>query len=307
MEEVKVFAPATVANVGCGYDTMGFAIASIGEEIVLRNRKDSQLVIQDIVGADLSMVAEDNVATIAIQSMLNELKSEQGFDLWITKYFKPGSGLGSSASSAAGAVFAANELLDRPFKKEDLLPFALEGEAFASKCYHADNVAPSLLGGLQVIRSYDPLDVFRIAPQTNYDVLIIFPDVEIKTAESKKLLPAEISIEVARNQWGNVAGLIHAFHENDTNLLRSSITDFIAEPVRKSAVPEYNNVKKIVMKHGSIGFNISGSGPSMFALFDASGDMQSAMNEIKDLYSESQFDFKLYKSKMDTKGCRVIS
>lgn len=307
MNEIKVFAPATVANIGCGYDTMGFAVSSIGEEIILSKRDDNQLVIKEIKGANLSMESASNVATIAIQSMLNKLKSIQGFDISIIKHFKPGSGLGSSASSAAGGVYAANELLGRPFKINELLPFALEGEAYASKCYHADNVAPSLLGGLQVIRSYDPLDVFRVDPKTYFDVLIIFPDVEIKTAESKKLLPTEIPIEVARNQWGNVAGLIHAFHSNDTNLLKSSISDFIAEPIRKDFIPKYEDVKRIVMENGTVGFNISGSGPSMFALFDDLDSIASAANQIEELYNGCGFDLNIYKTKMSGSGCKVIS
>ncbi|MEP1033187.1 homoserine kinase [Ekhidna sp.] len=304
---IKVFAPASVANIGCGYDTMGFAVTEIGEEIQVTKRPDDKLVINEIVGADLSYNPEQNVATIAIQSLLDALRTTQGFDISIHKFFKPGSGLGSSASSAAGAVFAVNELLNRPFKREELLQFALEGEAFASSSYHADNVAPSLLGGVQVIRSYNPLDVFRVEMKSKLEVLLIFPDVEVKTAESKKLLPTNISMQTARNQWGNVAGLIHAFHIGDNKLLRSSIMDLIAEPVRKSAIPKYEEVKRIVLQHGSVGFNISGSGPSMFALFDLDGDIEQSIDDISGLYQDCDFDCKIYRSKIDLVGCKVIS
>ena len=307
MDKIKVFAPASVANIGCGYDTMGFALDSIGEEVTLSKRSDDKLVIKEVIGADLSENPEENVATIAIRSLLDALNSSQGFDVIIHKFFKPGSGLGSSASSAAGAVYAANELLGRPFTKEELLTYALEGEAFASKCYHADNVAPSLLGGLQVVRCYDQLEVFGIEPKNELEVLIVFPDVEVKTAESKKLLPTEISIKTARNQWANVAGLIHALHTGNNDLLRSSITDYIAEPVRKEAIPQYDEIKSIAMRHGSVGFNISGSGPSMFALFDSHGSVEIAVKEITELYSASSFDFKIYRTKMDFNGCKVIA
>ncbi|MBC6409843.1 MAG: homoserine kinase [Ekhidna sp.] len=306
MESVKVYAPASVANVGCGYDTMGFAIDSVGEELILSKRTDSLLMIKETVGAALSSDPEQNVATIAIKALLNALNSDQGFDVSIIKHFKPGSGLGSSASSAAGAVFAANELLGTPFSKTELLPFALEGEAFASGCYHADNVAPSLLGGFQVIRGYDPLDFFEVKVSSDLKVLIVFPDVQVKTIESKGLLPKEVSILTARNQWANTAALVQALNTNDMALLKRAIEDHIAEPVRKSFIPLYSDVKSIAEKSGSVGFNISGSGPSMFSFFsDDSGPKKMAC-EVKSLYENAGFHFKIYTSKIDTKGCKVI-
>ncbi len=306
-EYVTVFAPSSVANVGCGYDTIGFAVEALGEEILLSKRSDSRLVIKKVIGAELSTNPKENVATIAIQSMLDALGSKQGFDLSIHKLFKPGSGLGSSASSAAGAVFAANYLLGEPYSKDQLLLFALEGEAYASKCYHADNVAPSLLGDLQVIRSYDPLDWFTIAVPSEINVLLIFPDVPIKTAESKQLVPGEIPVSTARNQWGNVAGLVHAFHTKDYELLKDSISDCIAEPVRKKYIPLYEKVKQVVFDSGAVGFNISGSGPCMFALFHEEGKgIQEAISGIKNVYKNQDFDFYLQQTKVDKQGCRVI-
>ncbi len=226
MTQVKIFAPASVANVGCGYDTIGFAIDGLGDEITMSLREDSQLVIKEIIGADLPTEPEENVATIAIQAMLDKMGSKQGFDITIKKLFKPGSGLGSSASSAVGGVFAANELLGSPFDKRELIDFAMEGEAFASKCYHADNVAPSMMGGFNVVRSYEPeLDIFQVNVPSDLWVLIIFPDVVIKTSESKKLIPTTLSIKDARDQWSNVAGLIQAFNAHDFVLLKKSVTD----------------------------------------------------------------------------------
>jgi len=306
MESIRVFAPASVANVGCGYDTMGFAIDGVGEEIILDKRRDNKLVIKDIMGANLSKEAESNVATIAIQSLLDDLKSTQGFDVSIIKHFKPGSGLGSSASSAAGSVFAVNELLAKPYSKMELLPFALEGEAFASKCYHADNVAPSLLGGFQVIRGYDPLDLFEVEVTLGLKILIIFPDVHINTAESKDLLPKDISMPTARNQWANTAALIQSLNTGDTALLRRSVEDHIAEPVRKAFIPKYEEVKHMAEKSGAIGFNISGSGPSMFAFFSDRENLEKMVEEVQTLYAINNIDVKVYQSKIDTKGCRVI-
>lgn len=308
MKEIKVFAPASVANVGCGYDTIGFAIDGLGDEITMSLREDSALKIKDIIGADLPMEADQNVASIAVQALLDHLGSKQGFDITIKKLFQPGSGLGSSASSAAGAVFAANTLLGEPVEdKSELLKFALEGEAFASKCYHADNVAPSLLGGFNVIRSYEPeLDIFQVNVPSDLWVLIVFPDVVIKTAESKKLLPTTLTIKDARDQWSNVAGLIQAFNTHDFALLKKSVTDLIAEPVRKKFIPGYDQVKEIVFSKGSVGFNISGSGPSMFAFFKNEKEMNSAKPEIIKLYGEKNLAVKLHASKINLHGCEVI-
>lgn len=306
MEAVRVFAPSTVANVGCGYDTMGFAIDVLGEEIELSKRTDSQLVIKEIVGASLSTDPLTNVATVAIEAMRKSLGSTQGFDLVIKKLFKPGSGLGSSASSAAGAVYAANELLGRPFKKEQLLAFALEGEAFASKCYHADNVAPSLLGNMQVVRSYSPLEWFSVAVPQELKVLIMFPDVPIKTSEAKQLVPKEINVNTARNQWGNVAALVHALHTRDFQLLQKSIEDFIAEPVRKASIPYYDEAKVMACESGAVGYNISGSGPSMFAFFTNEAAQEVAANSVRSLYESKGIPVSVFKAQVDTKGCRVI-
>ncbi|MEQ8241014.1 MAG: homoserine kinase [Cyclobacteriaceae bacterium] len=305
-ETIKIFAPASVANVGCGYDTIGFAITGLGDEITVTKRDDDQLIVKEIIGANLPLEADQNVCTIGIQAMLDHLGSKQGFDVTIKKLFKPGSGLGSSASSAAGGVFAVNELLNQPLSKEDLLQFALEGEAFASKCYHADNVGPSLLGGFQVIRSYEPLDIFKVSVPDELEVLIIFPDVVIKTAESKALIPKVLDIKTARDQWANVAGLIQALNTADYDLLKKSIVDYVAEPVRSGMIPAYDEVKSIVFDKGAVGFNISGSGPSMFALFNDKSKMAAAEEEIAALYSLKQLDLILHRAKLNDEGCKVI-
>ena len=304
---IKIFAPASVANVGCGYDTIGFAIDGLGDEITVSLRDDSKLVIKEIIGADLPTEPEENVATIAIQAMLDKMGSKQGFDITIKKLFKPGSGLGSSASSAAGGVFAVNELLGSPFDKRELIDFAMEGEAFASKCYHADNVAPSMMGGFNVVRSYEPeLDIFQVNVPSDLWVLIIFPDVVIKTSESKKLIPTTLTIKDARDQWANVAGLIQAFNAHDFVLLKKSVTDLVAEPARKGLIPGYDNVKKICFEKGSAGFNISGSGPSMFAFFKSEKEMNSAKPQIKELYAGKDLPVILHSSKINLRGCEVI-
>jgi len=306
MDSIKIFAPASVANVGCGYDTIGFAITGLGDEITVTKRGDDQLIVKEIIGAELPLEADQNVCTIGIKAMLEHLNIKTGFDITIKKLFKPGSGLGSSASSAAGGVFAVNELLGSPLSKEHLLEFALEGEAFASKCYHSDNVGPSLLGGFQVIRSYEPLDIFKVNVPEALQVLIIFPDVVIKTAESKALIPKTLDIKTARDQWSNVAGLVHALHTEDYTLLKKSIVDYVAEPVRSGMIPGYQEVKSIAFNRDSVGFNISGSGPSMFALFTDLVSMEKAEKEISELYQSKGLNLILHRAKLNTEGCQVI-
>lgn len=306
MKDIKVFAPASVANVGPGYDTFGFAIEQLGDIISLAKRNDNKLYILPTEGADLPTDPAKNVATVAIMSLLQHLDSDQGFDIKITKIFKPGSGLGSSASSASGAVFAANELLGRPLKVDKLLPHALAGEALASGSIHADNVAPSLLGGFQVVRSYEPLELFSITPPEKIRVLIIFPDVEVKTAEAKSLVPKELSVKDARDQWGNVAAVIHALHTENYSLLTRAITDKIAEPVRKVLIPEYGTVKQAAKEYGSVGFNISGSGPSMFALFTSSEAARACMIRIEKIYQKANLPVMQHLTKINPLGCQVI-
>lgn len=306
MESIKVFAPATVANVGPGYDTFGFAIEQLGDIIQLTKRGDNKLHIFPAEGADLPTDPKKNVATVAIQSLLDYLESDQGFDIQIKKVFKPGSGLGSSASSAAGAVFAANELLGNPVALERLMPFALDGEALASGSIHADNVAPALLGAFQAVRSYEPLELFSIKPPDELRVLIIFPDVEVKTSVAKNLIPREIPVKQAREQWGNVAAVIHAMHTRNFPLLSRAITDNIAEPVRRQLIPHYGEVKQVARELGAVGFNISGSGPSMFALFTSSEAARACMVKVEKIYKKVGLPVMLHLSKINPYGCQII-
>ncbi|MBV6646574.1 MAG: homoserine kinase [Cyclobacteriaceae bacterium] len=306
MEKIKVTAPASVANVACGYDIFGFALDLPSDELVLQKRNDSKLVIHDIKGAQLPTEPDQNVATVAIAALLNHLGSEQGFNLAIEKMIKPGSGLGSSASAAAAAVVAANVLMGSPLSKEDLVQFAMAGEIVASKKPHADNVSPSILGGFTVVRSVEPLDVFKIHHPKDLEVLIIFPDVEIKTAEARKLIGNQIPLDNARTQWGNVAGLVAGMINEDWNLISNSLQDVVAEPVRKYLIPGYDQVKEIVMAHDAIGFNISGSGPCMFAFFKGSGLASSAIPGIQKVYDQLSVKTFFHTSKINTEGTIVI-
>ncbi|MFY0687055.1 MAG: homoserine kinase [Cyclobacteriaceae bacterium] len=307
MDEIKVFAPATVANVGCGYDILGFALTDVGDELTLKKRTDSELVVTSIEGAEgIPTDPEKNVATVSIKAMLEALGSKQGFELSIKKNIAAGSGLGSSASSSAAAVFAANELLDRPYSKAELVQFAMEGERAASSKPHADNVAPSLMGGFTVIRSYDPLDLFNIPFPKELEVVVIFPLVEVKTSDAKKILKKQVNLSDAVAQWGNVAGLVSGLIEGNFARIGRSLQDVIVEPVRSILIPYYDEVKAMAMEKGALGFNISGSGPSMFALTNDRSKSEAIRENAQKLYDEQGIEIRSFISPINATGAEVI-
>lgn len=306
MEKINVFAPNTVSNIGCGYDVLGFALEGYGDQVEVSRRNDSKLVITEIQGADLPIDALTNVATIAVKTMLNSLNESSGFDFSIKKGIPPGSGLGSSACSSAAAIFAVNELLGKPLTPEELVPFAMEGERSSSGQAHADNVAPSLLGGFIAIRSYQPLDIFKIPFPEELQVVIIFPQVEVKTEYAKKILPQKISLSDGIQQWGNMAGLISGLMSGDFDRIGRSLHDTVAEPVRKELIPHYDEVKETAIAKGALGFNISGSGPTTFALTNEPATAKRIKDACHTIYEKNGIDVLSFISPISSKGAHVI-
>ena len=268
MESVRMFAPATVANVSCGFDVLGFAVNEPGDEIILQKNDTGELKIDTITGdgGKLPTDPSKNTATVSIQQYLKHLGLSQGFTLTLHKKMPLGSGMGSSAASSVAGVVAANKLLGEPLAESDLLPFAMEGERIACGSAHADNVAPALYGGLVLIRSYDPLDVIRIATPDDLFCTLIHPKIQIRTEDARAIMKRQIALPKAVQQWGNLAGLIAGFLQKDYALIARSMQDVIAEPVRSILIPGFNNVRQAALDSGVLGFSISGSGPSMFAL-----------------------------------------
>ncbi len=306
-KSIKVFAPSTVANVGCGYDILGFPVEKFGDTISLEERADDELVIKEIAGAEgIPFDPKLNVCSVAIQSMKDKLKISRGFDIVIEKNIPPGSGLGSSASSSVGAVFAANELLGRPFQVKELIPFAMEGERIASSKPHADNVAPCLLGGFTVIRSYQPLDVFQISYPEDLHVVVIYPHIEVKTSDAKKILKQQINLSDAVTQWGNVAGLVSGLITGDYDLIGRSLEDVIVEPVRSILIPYYDEIKLLALNKGALGFNISGSGPSMFALTNDPNVARALQNEVEEFLVTKNIGSTIFSSRINSKGAVVV-
>ena len=269
MNYIKVFAPATVANVSCGFDIFGFAIEEPGDVVEIQRCEKPGIIIKDIFGDEgrLPRKAEKNAVTGVMIHLLKHLGiTDFGCEVTLHKKMPLGSGMGSSAASAVAGVVAMNELLDCPLSRQELLPFAMEGERIASGSAHADNVGPALLGGFVVIRSYTPLDVFSIPFPADLYCTLVHPDIEINTKDARYILRDEVSLKNTISQMGNVAGLVAGLMKEDYDLISRSMVDVIIEPVRSILIPDFNLVKQAALDNGALGCSISGSGPSMFAL-----------------------------------------
>jgi homoserine kinase len=262
--------------------------------------------ITKIIGANLPLEVGKNVAGIAAKALLEELDLDYGFDIEIHKKIKAGSGIGSSAASAAGAVFGINELLGKPFTRKELVYFAMKGEALASGSEHADNVAPALLGGFTLIRGYNPLDIIRIESPNDLFVTVVHPQIELKTATMRAVLTPEVSLKSAITQWGNIGGFIAGLYTNDYGLISRSLHDEIVEPLRSKYIPNFDNVKKTALENGALGVGISGSGPSIFTLNKGLDIAQKVASAIENIFSLTTISFDIHISKINPEGIRII-
>lgn len=306
MKCIRVFSPATVANVSCGFDVLGLALDSTGDVLEVRLTDEPGIRITEITGQDLPLDPDRNVCGVAVKQMLTELESEAGIEIALHKGIKPGSGIGSSAASSAGAVWAVNELLGRPFEVSALIPFAMEGERLASEVAHADNVAPALLGGFALVRSYEPLDVISLPCPPELHAVVLHPQIELKTSDSRKILKSKITLQQGIRQWGNLAGLVAGLYENDYALIGRSLQDHIVEPVRSVLIPKYDLVKQAAREAGALGSGISGSGPSIFALCEGSEKAEAVAKAMKSIYEQTSIPFDLHKSGVSRQGVRIL-
>lgn len=264
-QSIKIKAPATIANMVCGFDILGFAVAEPYDEMTITLKKEPGISIVHTDDHQLPTEPNDNVAGVALQAMLSELTMPVGFDVIIHKHIKPGSGLGSSAASAAGAVVAANYLLGEVFNKESLVQFAMHGEKLASGVKHADNITPCIYGGITLIRSIFPLDIIPLQPPPLF-VTIVHPQIEVKTADARSILKKQVYLKDAIKQWGNIAGLVSGLLQSDYALIGRSLEDVLIEPVRSILIPGFDEIKERSKSVGALGGGISGSGPSVFML-----------------------------------------
>ncbi|MEM1282825.1 MAG: homoserine kinase [Chlamydiota bacterium] len=301
-KSVKVFAPATVANIACGFDVLGFAVGEPGDVVKATLSDEPGVRIVNMTGDDgvLTSNPERNAATVGVIKLLQDQVFEQGVEIELHKQMPLGSGLGSSAASAAGGVFAANILLGNPLSRRELVRYAMEGERVACGSAHADNVAPALIGGFVAVRSYDPLDVIRIPTDLSLTCLLIKPHVEVMTEEARLALGYEISLEQHVVQTGNLSGLLVGLMNNDVDLIKRCLVDVIAEPKRSRWIPRYDEMKDLLNSNGAIGCCISGSGPSLFALFSNEEEAKYTKDKL------THFDADFYLTQVNKGGVSVI-
>ena len=307
-EKIRVFAPATVANVTCGFDVLGFAVDAPGDEVIISLCNTPGVRILQITGDEgrLPYDAARNTVGAAILDMLKFLNSRQGVEIVLHKKMPLGSGLGSSAASSASGVVALNHLLNTGLSKQQLTSFAMEGERVACGSAHADNVAPAIFGGFVLVRSYTPLDIIPIPKPKDLFCSIIHPNIEVSTKEARNILSPTIKLGDAVTQWGNVAGLIVGLMQEDYALIGRSMQDVIIEPVRSTLIPGFHAMKQGALNAGALGAGISGSGPSIFAL---SKDLLTAEKIAQVMQFEcgkAGLGSEIYVSKINADGVRII-
>ena len=306
MNYIKIFAPATVANVSCGFDSLGFAVDAVGDEMTFTKTNKKGVEITNITGADLTYNIDENVASAVIKKMLNEANAAFGISLTIHKGFSPGSGLGSSAASAAGAAFGTNQLLGDIYSDLELTKFAMFGEKVACGSAIADNVAAAIFGGFILVRSYHPLEIIKLPVPSELRVVAIHPQISIKTKDARAVLPKEIALKDAVTQWANVGGLISGLYTDNYNLISNSLVDIIAEPARKSLIPFFDDIKNSATKAGALGAGISGSGPTVFALCEGDIVAKVVYKSIEESYKNTGINFEMFISKVNHKGIKII-
>ena len=303
-ESIKVFAPATVANVVCGFDILGFAVNEPGDELEMATSDKPGVRILSIDGDEgkLSLDPQKNTVSASVISLLKYInRQDVGFELKLTKKMPMGSGLGSSSASAVAGLFAANELLGKPLTKLELLPFAMEGEALACGHGHADNVAPALFGGFTLIKSYEPLEVIAL-PVPKLFCALLYPHVDVPTRDARQIIRSKVLLKDAVTQWGNIAGLVSSLYTHDYDLLGRCLKDVIVEPIRSILIPEFDHMKAFAMENGALGFGISGSGPTVFSLYRSPDDAQKVITALQKKLADKGIKSNIYLSEINETG-----
>ena len=305
-KSIKILSPGTVANLVCGFDVLGLCLNEPNDIMEVKLLDEKKIIIQSADGYPLPLDPAENTAGAPLVEMINELDKSIGFEVIIHKKIKPGSGIGSSAASAAGSVVAANHLLNNIFSKEDLVRFAMFGEKVASGVKHADNVAPCIYGGVTLIRSIHPLDIVSI-PSPDLFVTIVHPQIEVRTSDARQILRKEVLLKDAIKQWGNIAGLVAGFMKNDYELIGNSLEDVIIEPVRSILIPGFDDVKTKCKEAGALGGGISGSGPSIFMLSKTEAVAKIVENVMKEIYNKIGLPYHTYVTTINKEGVKIIN
>jgi homoserine kinase len=308
MKSIRALAPATVANVSCGFDIFGFAVEAPADEVIMTLNDEPGVVIKQITGdgGKLPLEANRNTSGVAVEAFLRKIQSNVGVEIVLHKKLPLGSGMGSSAASSVAALVAINHLHNSPFTREELLPFAMEAERIACGSAHADNVAPSLLGGFVLIRGYDPLDVTKIPTPDNLFCTLVHPHLELRTEDSRRVLKSSIPIKDAITQWGNIAGLVVGLMKPDYGLISRSLSDVVAEPIRSVLIPGFAGIKLEAARNGALGCGISGSGPTIFALSMAQDVAEKVASAIQQQFTNIHLKSDVFVSKINSVGAKVF-
>ncbi len=310
LDQVRVFAPATVANMICGFDILGFAVDSPGDEVKMYRVTEPGVRIRSIQGDEgrLPLDPDKNTVSACVMMLLDELgiSDDIGVEIELIKHMPIGSGLGSSSASTVAGLFAINTLLGNPLTKEELMPFCVEGERLACGHGHADNVAPALMGGITLIRGHEPLDIIKLPVPANLYAGIVFPQVDVPTRDARQLIKEKVLLKDAVTQWGNIAGLITGLFQNDYDLISRSMHDVLIEPTRAILIPEFYVMKQIALEHGALSFGISGSGPSVVAITKGEAIAQVIVDKIQEHLSASGIDSLKYVSSVNEEGPKIL-
>lgn len=306
MKTITVHSPGTVANLVCGFDILGLALQEPYDIMKLTLIDEPKVVIRNLDSFDLPTDPEKNVAGVVLLSIMEQQQKRFGFELDIEKHIKPGSGIGSSAASAAGAAVAANILLGSIFSTDEIVQFAMNGEKLASGVKHADNIAPCILGGVSLIRSIHPLDIVSI-PAPDLYVTVVHPQIEVRTSDARQILKQKIQLKDAIRQWGNIAGLVAGLMKNDYDLIGRSLEDVLIEPVRSILIPGFDEVKTKCKEAGALGGGISGSGPSVFMLSKEKATAIAVETVMKEVYDKIGIAYNTYVTTINKEGVRVIN
>ena len=305
MQKVKIKTPATVANLVCGFDILGMALNEPHDIMELTLLDKPEVIIHNKDNFNLPTEAEKNVAGVVLLSVMEKMDNKIGFEVTIEKHIKPGSGIGSSAASAAGAAVAANHLLGNIFSSDEVVQFAMNGEKLASGVKHADNIAPCILGGISLIRSIHPLDIVSI-PAPDLFVTVVHPQIEVRTSDARQILRQQVLLKDAIKQWGNIAGLVAGFMKNDLDLIGRSLEDVIIEPIRSILIPGFDEVKAKCKEAGALGGGISGSGPSIFMLSKEEKTATAVESVMKEIYDRIVIDYNTYVTTINKKGVEIL-
>lgn len=304
---IRVFAPASIANMGCGFDIMGMALDEVGDILEITASDGDGLTIVNDTDVPLPEDIELNVITPVVRKFLEMTGNRAQIDVRVCKKIYPGSGIGSSAASSAAAAFGMNELFGCPLNEEEIVICAMEGENLASGGYHADNAAPAVMGGIILIRGYEPLDVIKLPVPGNFYCTMIHPDIVVSTKEARSILPKEVPMHAAISQWGNVGGLVAGLYSGNIGLIGRSMKDVIAEPYRKAFIPGFDALREKLLGAGALAMNIAGSGPSVFALADRFEVAHKADDIMTAHFDALGIGYEHYVVKVSNKGAKLIA